>query len=220
LLFESVGVLTGRIYGPYHYTAHLGPRFLGLVPYAIPMAWFMMMYPAYVIADNLLPARMPEWKRKLSLAALGGVVMTAWDIVMDPVMVAGGSWVWEVDGAYFGVPLQNYWGWWLTTFAALSLFIWAGKITPGGRAGLPPGFDRLAVISYSVTSLGNVLVALMAGLEGPALAGFFAVLITRFFYPEAGVFFIAGLGVMMISLAYLSEYFRSRRKKAKGAESR
>jgi len=52
------------------------------------------------------------------------------------------------------------------------------------------------------------------------LAGFFAVLITRFFYPDAGIFFMAGLGVVMISLAYLSEYFRSRRKKAKGAGSR
>ncbi len=52
------------------------------------------------------------------------------------------------------------------------------------------------------------------------LAVFFAVLITRFFYPDAGVVFMGGLGVIMISLAYLSEYFRTRRKKAKGAPSR
>jgi uncharacterized membrane protein len=36
LLFESVGVATGLIYGPYHYTDRLGPMFLGLVPYLIP----------------------------------------------------------------------------------------------------------------------------------------------------------------------------------------
>ena len=52
------------------------------------------------------------------------------------------------------------------------------------------------------------------------LAAFFAVMITRFFYPDAGIFFIAGLGVLMISLAYLSEYFRSRRQKPKGAQPR
>ena len=52
------------------------------------------------------------------------------------------------------------------------------------------------------------------------LAAFFAVMITRFFYPDAGIFFIVGLGVVMISLAYLSEYFRSRRQKPKGAQSR
>ena len=32
LLYESVGVATSWIYGPYHYTDMLGPRFLGLVP--------------------------------------------------------------------------------------------------------------------------------------------------------------------------------------------
>jgi len=52
------------------------------------------------------------------------------------------------------------------------------------------------------------------------LAAFIAVLISRFFYPDAGISFIAGLGVVMICLAYLSEYFRSRRQKPKGAQSR
>ena len=53
LLFESVGVATGLVYGPYHYTEKLGPRFLGLVPYLIATAWFMMMYPSLVIAQGL-----------------------------------------------------------------------------------------------------------------------------------------------------------------------
>jgi len=52
------------------------------------------------------------------------------------------------------------------------------------------------------------------------LGAFFAVLVTRFFYPEAGVFFVAGLGGVMIFLAYLSEFFRGHRKKAKGADLR
>ena len=43
LLFESVGVATGWIYGPYHYTDKLGPLFLGLVPYLIPVAWFSFL---------------------------------------------------------------------------------------------------------------------------------------------------------------------------------
>ena len=91
-------------------------------------------------------------------------------------MVAGGSWVWEVEGDYFGVPLQNYWGWWLTTFVALALFVWLGRIDPARRpARQPNSFDRLAVISYAITGLGNVIAALLMGLGGPALAGLFAV---------------------------------------------
>ncbi len=54
LVFESIGVATGLVYGPYHYSDQLGPKFLGLVPYLIPLAWTMMMYPSLVIADSLV----------------------------------------------------------------------------------------------------------------------------------------------------------------------
>ena len=173
LLFESVGVATGLIYGPYHYTGKLGPLFLGLVPYLIPVAWFMMSYPSYVIADRLVPSGWMRWQRLLSVAAVGGLVMTAWDLVMDPNMVAGGNWVWDTHGAYFGIPLQNFLGWWLTIFATFALFLWMfGKSTKPAQA----RFDRLALASYLVTALGIVTVSLVAGAGDLALIGLFAML--------------------------------------------
>jgi Carotenoid biosynthesis protein len=39
--FEKVGIATGLIYSPYHYSARLGVK-LGAVPVIIPLAWFMM----------------------------------------------------------------------------------------------------------------------------------------------------------------------------------
>ncbi len=75
LLFESVGVATGWIYGPYHYTNSLGPKFLGLVPYLIPLAWYMMSYPSFVIADRLVPSGWSRWQRVLTVAATGGLVI-------------------------------------------------------------------------------------------------------------------------------------------------
>jgi putative membrane protein len=173
LLFESVGVATGWIYGPYHYTTQLGPKFLGLVPYLIPVAWFMMSYPSFVIADRLVPSGWKRWQRILSVAALGGLVMTAWDLVMDPIMVAGGNWVWDVKGAYFGIPLQNFWGWWLTIFTTFALYLWLfGK----GAKPVESGFDRLALGSYLITALGIVVASLVTGAGGRALIGFFAML--------------------------------------------
>jgi putative membrane protein len=171
LLFESVGVATGWVYGPYHYTDKLGPRFLGLVPYIVPAAWFMMSYPSLVIADRLVPAGWKRWARLLGVAAVGGLAMTAWDVIMDPMMVAGGHWVWEVEGAYFGIPLQNFWGWWLTVFTSFAVFLLlAGKESRPAAA----GFDRLALLSYLATEFGAVSVALIAGVGGLALVGFFA----------------------------------------------
>jgi uncharacterized membrane protein len=173
LLFESVGVAIGWVYGPYHYTNSLGPKFLGLVPYLIPVAWFMMSYPSFVIADRLVPSAWKPWQRTLAVAAVGGLAMTAWDLVMDPIMVSGGNWVWDVQGAYFGIPLQNFSGWWLTVFTTFVLYLWLF-----GKRAKPTEtkFDRLAVGSYLVTALGIILASLLSGMGGLALVGFFAMM--------------------------------------------
>jgi putative membrane protein len=171
LAFESIGVATGLVYGPYHYTDKLGPKFLGLVPYLIAIAWFLMMYPSYVIADRLVGKKLTGWKRFLLVAALGGLTMTAWDVGMDPMMVANGHWVWEVNGAYFGVPLQNYWGWWLTVFTTFTVYLFLMR---DARLLNDKRFDRLAILVYIATGLGNLLQGYFIGLGGAALAGFFA----------------------------------------------
>lgn len=173
LLFESVGVATGLVYGPYHYTNKLGPLFLGLVPYLIPVAWFMMSYPSFVIADRLIPPDWKRWQRILSVAVVGGLAMTAWDLVMDPFMVASGNWVWEVNGAYHGIPLQNFLGWWVTVFTTFVLY----QLISGKAAAIPAAkFDRLAVMSYLVTALGIVIVSLVSKAGELALIGFFAMM--------------------------------------------
>jgi putative membrane protein len=176
LLFESLGVATGLVYGPYHYTDRLGPKFLGLVPYLIPVAWFMMTYPAFVIAARVVPPLSRAWAWRLAVAALGALGDDGLGFSHDPMMVAGQHWVWEIEGAYFGIPLQNYAGWWLTVFVAFALFGWLGKLSPSSESRRDDGFDRLAVLSYSITGLSDVLVDLQNGLGGPGLAGLFAML--------------------------------------------
>jgi putative membrane protein len=174
LTFESVGVATGLVYGPYHYDSRkLGPLLFDLVPPLIPVAWFLMMYPSLVMAERLTPA-WERTKRLLTVAALGGLIMTAWDLVMDPVMVRGKHWVWEVDGAYFGIPPQNFWGWWLTAFIAILVFLRLSKPVTADETN--DRFDRLAVICYAVTGAGHITAALLGGLNGPALVGFFAMM--------------------------------------------
>lgn len=183
LFFESVGVATGLIYGPYHYTDMLGPKFLGLVPYLIPAAWFMMSYPSFVIADRMVPISWNlgrknntgagHWQRLLAVSAVGGLVMTAWDMIMDPVMVFNGHWVWDVNGAYHGIPLQNYWGWWLTVFTTYGLYFLFFR-----KPGVLPAVhsDRLTVVSYLVTAFGMILPCLFTGAGELALIGFFSMI--------------------------------------------
>lgn len=171
---ESLGVATGLVYGPYHYTDQLGIKFLNLVPVLIPVAWFMMIVPSIIIGENLIiPGGDGGVRRQIGAAALAGVIMTAWDIGMDPMMVAAGHWEWEVDGAFFGVPIHNFIGWWFTTFLSVAIFIIATRKVRKPNA---PLTDRMVVISYANQAIAVVITDLFIGLGGPGLAGFFAML--------------------------------------------
>jgi uncharacterized membrane protein len=125
--FEEAGVATGLVYGAYHYTAYLGWK-LGSVPVLIPLAWFMMIYPSYVIANLVLERRAVGTARGLAalvrLAAVSAAVMTLWDLVIDPILSGPKvqAWIWETGGPYFGVPIHNYFGWLLTTFTVYVAF--------------------------------------------------------------------------------------------------
>lgn len=39
----------------------------------------------------------------------------------------------------------------------------------------------------------------------------FAVIVMRFFYPQANIVYVAGLGIFLISMAYVTEHFRKRK---------
>ena len=145
-IFEEIGVATGLIYGPYHYTSTLGP-WLGSVPVLIPLAWFMLVYPSYVVANLIVdgwPVGTPGGRGHLvRLALLGALVMTAWDLVVDPILSGPtvGAWVWERGGPYYGVPLQNYVGWIVTTFTVYLLYRSVERRStpqPVGRLSLGP----------------------------------------------------------------------------------
>ena len=40
----------------------------------------------------------------------------------------------------------------------------------------------------------------------------FAVILSRMFYPEANVIYVAGLGLILVGLAYFVEYLRNRKR--------
>lgn len=151
-LMEEIGVGTGVIYGPYHYSDMLGAK-LGYVPIIIPLAWFMMIYPSWKVAGALLRSMDTHSFPGLTAQALvAALVMTAWDTVMDPGMAAAGNWIWEGGGAYFGVPRRNYLGWLLTTFLIYWVVGWLRR--SAAKSASPTGtFASLPVIVYSALAL-------------------------------------------------------------------
>lgn len=156
---EFLGSRTGFPFGPYHYTKRLQPQ-LGKVPILIPIAWLMMAPAAWAVAEALAP----DAPLALRSVIAGGAFM-AWDLYLDPQMVAWGFWKWDRRGAYFGIPIVNFVGWWV----AASLMCLLVGLAVGG-IGVPQA-PLLAM--YGITWLlqaGGL--AFFWGLPGPALAGF------------------------------------------------
>ena len=161
--FEQAGVATGLVFGAYHYTDYLGPK-LGHVPYLIPLAWFMMIYPSYVIA-NLVLARRPTGTPRglvplVQLAAASAVAMTVWDLVIDPILSgpSARAWIWESGGPYFGIPIQNYLGWLATTFAVyLAYRAVEQRVASAPVGSMPAWVAALPVAAYSLMLASNLL---------------------------------------------------------------
>jgi uncharacterized membrane protein len=187
--YEQAGIMTGLVFGAYHYTDYLGAR-LGDVPVLIPLAWFMMIYPSYVIANLLIerrPIGTPGGMGRLArLAAASAVVMTAWDLVVDPILSGPSvkAWIWETGGPYFGIPIQNYAGWMLTTFTVYLAYRalerrWAGggagavgrgEAVAGGASGREPAISPAAA-ALPVAAYGLMLIAdLLSGVAPDGLA--------------------------------------------------
>jgi len=159
---EYVGVQTGAVFGAYHYTDVLGAKVLGVVPWIVPVTYFAILYPSYVVAAVLLVGsveatfRRPIWL-SLLIAGVSGLAMTAWDVTMDPVMSGPlGAWVWDQPGEWFGVPFHNFVGWVVTNSAIVALFLIASRalvLRPVARR--DRGWPTLAI----VTAWGTLWVA-------------------------------------------------------------
>ena len=186
--YEIIGVLTGAIFGPYHYTDKLAFKLFGLVPLLVPLAWFMMIYASYDLAKIILGGNSLYSIRKrfgvgkaliwaLMASGLSAVTMSAWDLVMDPQMVAEGFWVWKTDGAYFGIPARNFLGWLAATFTiyiSYSLFELCLPLPSNTELQDDRLLLHLPAVSYTITGLSGCISALQRNQPAIFVIGFFS----------------------------------------------
>lgn len=165
---ELVGARTGKPFGHYAYSGRLGPR-VARVPLIVGVPWALMARPAWVVAG--LIDRRPALRVPLAAGAL-----TAWDVYVDPRMVADGYWAWPGGGAYEGVPLTNFAGWLLT--GGLVYAVWA--VVDGDDDPVRDGDGALAL--YAWTWIGEAI-ANAAFWERPRVAAAGAVAMGAFAVP-------------------------------------
>jgi uncharacterized membrane protein len=166
---EAIGVATGLPFGEYRYAGTLGPHLLG-VPVLVPLAWTMMAYPCLLLGRRLAGAWGAGRAVRIGLAT---GTLAAWDLFLDPQMVAAGHWTWAHPDPALpgvpGVPLTNYAGW---VLVALVLIAALDRVLPerptddvapalllgwtwlGSAVGNLVFFDRPAVAAYGGVAMG------------------------------------------------------------------
>jgi len=182
---EAIGTVTGAPFGPYIYTDRLGFRLAGLVPFNIPTSWFYLSVCALAITGRLLPAKDDSLSRWW-WAFIASLILTAWDLVMDPAMFRTEHWLWQLPDlptapvwqqwlmsrtAYFGVPPVNFLGWILTgtivTRAMLLVIppsMWAAKVSS----------HQFPLALYAVNAILPITICFRWGMVPAALVGIVA----------------------------------------------
>jgi len=113
---EHVGTGYGIPFGGYAYTSLLGARIGPRVPALIPVSWFLMALPSWIVARSLFP------DRRLARVALASLGLVLWDLALDPAMSSLTSyWRWEESGPYYGMPWMNLVGWFVTGLALMAV---------------------------------------------------------------------------------------------------
>lgn len=122
--FEALSIQTGFPFSYYYYDKLAGPR-LFQVPLIIMLAYFGTGYVSWILANILLGqyANKLHGKQLFLVPLIAAFIMVMWDLCMDPLASTVGSlWVWKEVGTYFGVPLQNYFGWFLVVYLIFQFF--------------------------------------------------------------------------------------------------
>jgi len=158
-VIQAIVVRSGLPYGNMYYTASLQPQVLE-VPLLIPLAWLMMLPPAWAIA-KLITHKISGCLMRIAFIAVSAMVFTAWGLYFDPLMVKLDLITWIPVGGFYGTPWLNYLGWSLVS----------GVITFGVAPNRIPGGALILV--YSLTwIIGFLLLVLFWALPVPALVGF------------------------------------------------
>ena len=178
---ELAGTQSGLPFGPYMYTSWLGAKIGGHVPWFLPPSWYAVSVVCYDLAQRMRFGT-------LGTIVGGSLLMVIWDVALDPAMsrafpfwiypttvppALAGSWVaetfdWLFVGAFFGMPLMNWVGWFVTSLLIMVAyrFLFGGIPEENSDTRYP-----WAAAFFALNMIFPIFVSLLYGLPLAALIG-------------------------------------------------
>jgi len=107
-------------FGEFSFGDALGYKILGIVPWTITFAYLPLVLAAFWLASKLTKSGFR--------VILSGIFLAGANAVLDPALSFMGLRSWENGGPFFGVPVLNFAGWFITgIICALILQAFWGK---------------------------------------------------------------------------------------------
>ena len=210
-LSEFASVHWGFPYGDYYYIYTTAGRELWVagVPFMDSLSYVFLSYCAYATAlfllspvarrgGELVIRETPELRRSWRTMLLGAFLFMFLDVVIDPVALRGSRWFlgqiygYREAGAYFGVPVSNFIGWFmvgLVLMGALQVLDQSSVLKGKGLQPLRriPGIGLLGPVLFVAVLVFNLSVTfwigeVVQGLVGLLLVGvllLLALVVTR-----------------------------------------
>jgi putative membrane protein len=148
---EAASIAMGFPFGGYHYTELLGPK-IGPVPMAVMPAYFVAGYLAWTMSTVFLGNLGTGMQRRdlFLVPFIASFILVMWDFCLDPIRsTIEGAWIWHEGGAYLGVPISNYLGWYLTVFLIFMVFaVYLYRFSRDDRLGQSKTYWYLAPVMY------------------------------------------------------------------------
>ena len=161
-IFENVGVATAFPFGRYYFTDAMGPK-LFQAPILLGLAYVGMGYLSWTLGIAIVGDLQPSLTGAHVVTAplIASFIMVAWDLANDPVWAnINRLWVWQNGGAYFGVPLTNFFGWYLVIYIIYQLFAIYLRGRPVRSSLMPSSYWHWAITFYLLSAAGNVLLVI------------------------------------------------------------
>jgi uncharacterized membrane protein len=171
LSIELAGTTLGIPFGQYSYGALLGPKWFGHVPVLVPLSWYTVAWPLWIVVRRRLDG--------FAAILAASLLLVAWDLVLDPAMSKVTSyWIWIRPGDYYGMPWTNLFGWIVTGVLLFTVLLRWARDVRGSSAfalmvfvvniALPLGFCVLHGYWLAVSggALGLMAVFLLASSTG------------------------------------------------------
>ncbi|OLB98314.1 MAG: hypothetical protein AUH30_08160 [Candidatus Rokubacteria bacterium 13_1_40CM_68_15] len=156
-LAEFASTRIGVPFGLYHYTGTTAGQeaYVANVPLMDSLSFTFLAYAAFCLARVVLTGRAVS---RVTLAMVSGLVMMLLDVVIDPLAVRGDRWFlghifyYPEGGAYFGVPLTNFGGWWIVGALSVGgcLWNWSDATARWGRRAWPGVALYYGVLAFNL----------------------------------------------------------------------